>query len=139
MAMAIIDADGAILGRLSSIVAKRLLNGEEITVINADKILLSGSIEDNYRQYYGAYNRGKAIRGPYYPRMPDRILRRTVRGMLPFGTARGKSALKRLKAYMGSPRELSAETPERVAIAPGGRRYVMLADVSKLLGAKVKE
>ncbi len=137
--MTIIDADGAILGRLSSIVAKRLLKGEEITVINADKILLTGSMETNYRQYYSAYNKGKAIRGPEYPRMPDRILRRTVRGMLPFKTSRGKDALKRLKAYIGSPRELAAETPEKVAIASAGKRYVRLSEVSKLLGAKVNE
>lgn len=137
--MTIIDADGAILGRLSSVIAKRLLNGEEITVVNADKILLTGSVEDNYKQYYSAYNKGKAIRGPEYPRMPDRILRRTVRGMLPFKTSRGRTAFKRLKAYIGMPRELASETPEKIAVAPSGRRYVRLAEISKLLGAKVNE
>ncbi len=137
--MAIIDAEGAILGRLSSIVAKRLLNGEEITVINADRILLTGSLQDNYRQYYSAYNKGKAIKGPEYPRLPDRILRRTVRGMLPFKTARGRDALKRLHAYIGAPKELASETPEKVALAQAGKRYITLVEVSKLLGAKVNE
>lgn len=135
--MTIIDAEGAILGRLASVIAKRLLNGEEITVINADKILLTGSVADNYKQYYSAYNKGKAIRGPEYPRMPDRILRRTVRGMLPVKTNRGRTALRRLSAYIGSPKELASETPERIAIASPGRRYVKLAEISKLLGAKV--
>lgn len=137
--MAIIDGEGAILGRLASAIAKRLLNGEEITVINADKILLTGSIRVNYEQYYSAYSKGKAIRGPEYPRMPDRILRRTVRGMLPVKTSRGREALKRLKAYMGSPKELAAETTERIAVAAPGRRYVRLDEVSRLLGAKVNE
>lgn len=137
--MTIIDADGAILGRLSSHVAKRLLNGEEITVINADKILLTGSVEENYKQYYSAYNKGKSLAGPEYPRLPDRILRRTVRGMLPIKTTRGKDALGRLKAYIGSPKELASEVPEKIALAPAGRRYVKLVEISKLLGAKVNE
>ena len=138
--MAVIDGEGAILGRLASVVAKRLLNGEEITVINADKILLTGSIKVNYEQYYAAYNRGKAIKGPEYPRFPDRIVMRTVRGMLPFKTQRGKDALKRLKTYPGTPKDLpSGATPEKVSVAAPGHRYIRLVEISKLLGAKVNE
>ncbi|MBX8637967.1 MAG: 50S ribosomal protein L13 [Thermoplasmata archaeon] len=136
--MAIIDAEGAILGRLSSQIAKRLLNGEEITVVNADKILLSGSRERSFQEYFEAYQRGKAIKGPYYPRMPDRIIRRTVRGMLPIKTARGKSALMRLQVFNGKPGSIGQDKIETQPAPEKGKRYTELGEISKLLGAKVR-
>ena len=39
----IIDGEGLVLGRLASTVSKRLLNGEEITIVNAEKIIISGN------------------------------------------------------------------------------------------------
>ncbi|MEM3852584.1 MAG: 50S ribosomal protein L13 [Methanomassiliicoccales archaeon] len=135
--MTIIDAKGAVLGRLASNVAKRLLNGEEITVVNAEELLLSGRLENSLQEYSAAYNRGKAIRGPEFPRMPDRLFRRTVRGMLPFRTKRGRDAYRRLKVFIGVPKDVDAKSAEKIALAPPGRNYVKLAEVSRLLGAKV--
>lgn len=136
--MAIIDAEGAILGRLSSLIAKRLLNGEEITVVNAEKVLLSGSKEKTFQGYFEAYQRGKAIKGPYYPRMPDRIIRRTVRGMLPIKTARGKTALMRLQVYTGKPKNIGDDKIEIQPRPEKGKRYTELGEISELLGAKVR-
>jgi len=48
---------------------------------------------------------GAPMRGPFHYRRPDRYLRKTVRGMLPFKQPKGKSAYKRLKVYMGIPLE----------------------------------
>ncbi len=136
--MAIIDAEGAILGRLSSRIAKRLLEGEDITVVNADKVLLSGSKESNFQEYFDAYQRGKAIKGPYYPRMPDRIIRRTVRGMLPMKTARGKNALMRLQVHNGKPGSFGNDNIETQPAPARGKRYTELGEISELLGAKVR-
>jgi large subunit ribosomal protein L13 len=134
--MAVIDARGAVLGRLASVVTKRLLSGEEITVINAEHALLSGRLENSFEEYFAAYNRGKAIRGPEFPRMPDRLFRRTVRGMLPFRTKRGRDAYRRLKVYIGTPSQIKSEEVERIQLAKEGRKYIELGKISEMLGAR---
>jgi len=136
--MIIIDADGSILGRMASQIAKKLLEGEEITVINAEKALLSGSIENVYEEYSAAYNRGKAIRGPYFPRMPDRIMRRTVRGMLPFRTRRGRDAYRRLHVFIGTPAGIDTLNAVKIATPERKGRYTTLYEISKLLGAGLR-
>ena len=135
--MRFIDADGAVLGRLASEVAKRLLNGEDITVVNAEKVLVTGSRENVMFQYKQMRFVGSTRKGPYFPRMPDRILRRTVRGMLPFTQYRGRAAYKRLKVFIGVPRELGKVQAEKAGQRQlRNPRYMPLGEVSRLLGAK---
>ncbi|MBM4247916.1 MAG: 50S ribosomal protein L13 [Euryarchaeota archaeon] len=135
--MTFIDADGAVLGRLASEVAKRILKGEEITVVNAEKALVTGSREDVLDHYKEQRFIGSTRKGPYFPRMPDRILRRTVRGMLPFRQHRGRSAYKRLRVFIGVPRELGKVQAEKAgARLLRNPRFMELGEVSRLLGAK---
>jgi large subunit ribosomal protein L13 len=135
--MIFIDADGAVLGRLASEVAKRLLKGEDITVVNAEKALVTGSKGDLMFHYKEQRFIGSTRKGPFFPRMPDRILRRTVRGMLPFNQYRGRSAYKRLKVFIGVPRELGKFQAEKTgARALTNPRYMPLGEISRLLGAK---
>ena len=47
----IIDGEGHILGRLASLISKKLLEGEEIVVLNAEKIIITGSKEWAYARY----------------------------------------------------------------------------------------
>ena len=134
--MAVIDAQEQILGRLCTHVAKRLLNGEEITIVNAEKVRISGSKAQLLEHYRGRRARGKNFSGPKYPRAPDMILRRSVRGMLDYRKPSGKEAYKRLKVYVGVPSELkniNAESPEssKKQIA----RSVYLGDISRELGS----
>jgi large subunit ribosomal protein L13 len=69
--------------------------------------------------------------------MPDRILRRTVRGMLPFTQYRGRAAYKRLKVFIGVPSELGKVQAEKAgARTLRNPRYIELGEVSRLLGAK---
>jgi large subunit ribosomal protein L13 len=70
--------------------------------------------------------------------MPDRILKRTIRGMIPYKKTTGKEALKRLKVYIGVPSDLEEETLNTIegASAEGKVKYILLGDVSKQLGAK---
>lgn len=77
--MKAIDATGCTMGRLSSYVAKELLNGEKVIVVNAEKAYLSGSKEFLIREYKKKRERGTQRKGPFFPRMPDRILKRTIR------------------------------------------------------------
>ncbi len=132
----VIDATGHVLGRLASIIAKRLLNGERIIVVNAEKVLISGKREAVFQRYAQKRNVG-SHRGPFFPRMPHMIFKRTVRGMLPYRQEKGKKALKNLKVYIGVPKELEGVKFEEVPEAKKTPSfYVTLEEVSKWLGAK---
>jgi large subunit ribosomal protein L13 len=104
----IINAENSILGRLASIIAKRLLNGEKIVIINADKGLISGKkdfIAAKYFQRWRIKTKSNPLKGPFHPRETDKILKRTIRGMLPYHKSRGKEAYHRLVVYKGFPEE----------------------------------
>ncbi|MEM2925554.1 MAG: 50S ribosomal protein L13 [Methanocellales archaeon] len=140
--MAIINADGLILGRLASIVAKRLLLGEEIAIVNIEKAVISGSEENIFKEYKAMRDKGSREKGPYFPRMPDQIMKRTIRGMLPYRQKKGREALARLRIYIGIPDELKSKEKEfeSIELASMSRlssaRYMTLGEVSKMLGAK---
>ncbi len=136
--VAIIDAQGAVLGRLCTTVAKRLLKGEEIAVVNAEKAIVTGKkamIKAHYKQEreVGTYRKG-----PFYPRMPDQIVKRTVRGMIPYQEPHGRAAFKRLKCYIGVPKQFSGQTFEKVTVAEKHPAdFMTIQEISQSLGAKV--
>jgi len=136
----VVDASGLVLGRAASHIAKRLLNGETIVVVNAEKSVVTGGRTQVIAHYTEARARGSVRSGPHFPRYPDRIFRRTVRGMLPHLKTRGKVAFRRLEVYIGVPAEYAgrpAETIEGARARPTLRPPVTLAEVTKLLGARV--
>ncbi len=138
--MTVIDANGLIMGRLASTVAKRLLAGEEIGIVNAEKAVISGSKVSTFEEYTEIREMGTREFGPYFPRRPDRILKRTVRGMLPYKRLRGKEAMARLKIHVGIPSDLKDAELITVENANMNRlssnKYVRLGDISTHLGAK---
>jgi len=135
---AIIDASGATLGRLSTNAAKRLLNGEEIAIVNTEKAIISGkkpAIKNHYKQKreVGTYRKG-----PFFPRTPERIVKRTVRGMIPYQTPHGRAAFKRLKCYVGIPKEFEGKKTESIKEAEKQPvDFVTIEELSRYLGAKV--
>lgn len=105
----IINAEGLVAGRLASVVAKRLLRGERVIIVNAEKAIIVGKKKEiierfkrrlEWKTYYNPEKRG-----PKIPKRPDLILKRMIRGMLPWKTPRGKEAFKRLRVYIGIPEE----------------------------------
>jgi len=76
--------------------------------------------------------------GPKYPRRPDDILRRTVRGMLPYKKTKGREAFKGLKAFVGVPAEFKDAEIIRIPEAEPKNitKSIELGEVSKLLGTK---
>lgn len=108
----IINAEGLILGRMASIIAKRLLMGEEIIVVNAEKAVISGKKKSKVMNVKEFLEVGHPKKGPFHYRRPDRILRRTVRGMLPYKQPKGKQAYKRLKVFIEIPEELKGQKME---------------------------
>ena len=103
--MNIINAEGLILGRLASKVAKNLLNGNKVIIVNAEKAIISGKRKSKIAEAKKFLEVGSPKRGPFHYRRPDRILRKTVRGMLPYRQPKGKSAYKKLRVFLGIPKE----------------------------------
>lgn len=139
--MIIYDAEGQILGRLSSVIAKKLLDGKRVVIVNVEKTVVSGSKRATVSHYQGRVKRGDPIKGPFFPRTPDGMFRRAVRGMLPWKKARGREAYKRLRVYIGIPTELKSRPDkfkkEKVADASKLRAKSMtLGELSIALGAK---
>jgi large subunit ribosomal protein L13 len=140
--MMIINGEGHILGRLASVVSKQLLEGEEIVVLNAEKIMLTGNKDWAYAKYKQRVDRASISNprdlGPKYPRRPDDIFRRTVRGMIPYRKAHGRAAYKNLKVNVGIPKELEGQEVVEVKEAQPRniQKSMELGTISKLLGAK---
>ncbi len=143
--MAVINAEGLVLGRLASLVAKRLLEGEEIVIVNAEKAVVTGNKEEILERYRQKRERGHRYKGPFFPGMPHLIVKRTVRGMLPWKKERGREALKRLKVHIGVPEELKNakfESPEEAKVSrkgSGAWKFVTLGEISRFLGWKGEE
>jgi len=135
----IVDATGLVMGRLASVVATQLLAGNEIKIVNAEKAIITGRRESIYEEYFACRDRGHKERGPYFPRRPEMIMKRTVRGMLPYKLRRGRDALSRLRICVGVPRDLSGQQFEQPQAAKvrgaSSANFIELGDLSKRLGA----
>ena len=136
--MKIIDASECIMGRLASSVAKTLLNGENVHIVNAENAVISGSKEMVFGEYVSKRTLNHPRKGPYYPRMPHMMLKRAVRGMIPYQKPKGREAFKRLKVDVGTPIALQKEKIETIEKAKMNdyTKYIRLGDISKNLGAK---
>ncbi|MFB6147801.1 MAG: 50S ribosomal protein L13 [Candidatus Nanohaloarchaea archaeon] len=132
----VINAEDRVLGRLASDIARKVRDGEEVKVVNAEKAVISGDEEEIKADYRQKYERGSRHDGPYFPKRPDKILKRTVRGMLPYKSQEGKEAFSRVKTYLGVPTGM--EGVEEVDVKSGdelkNRNYVKLGEVSRSIG-----
>lgn len=133
----IINADGLIIGRMASIIAKRLLHGEEIIIVNAEKAVLSGKKRSKIMEGKQFLEVGYPRKGPFHYRRPDRIVRRIVRGMLPFKQPKGKQAYKRLKVFIAIPNELKDQKMETLKQAKAEKLtcpYFTISEFAKEIG-----
>jgi large subunit ribosomal protein L13 len=136
----VVDASGLILGRAASRIAKRLLQGEHIVVVNAEKSVVTGGRAMVLEFYRANRARGSKRTGPHFPRYPDRIFRRTVRGMLPHLKSHGRTAFDRLEVHIGVPAEYAQASRQSIDDAkarPALRAPITLEEISRLLGARV--
>ncbi len=104
----LIDAKDKIMGRLAAYVAKLALLGRNVVVINAKDCVISGDKESIFKHYIykrQIKTRTRPLQGPFFYRPPERIFRRTVRGMLPFKQPHGREAYKRVHVYPVGPEE----------------------------------
>ncbi len=136
-----VDAENQILGRLASIIAKKLLEGYRVYVVNAEKAVVSGE-KKRVIMGYKLVEKVGTLYNPYKsgirrPRAPDRLFKRTVRGMLPIDKPRGRSAYKRLRVFIGVPPEFSRKEFTRFREADVSKlrgKYITLEEISKHLG-----
>ncbi len=137
----IIDGSDKILGRLASFAAKRALDGEEIVILNCENIVVSSTKEFLLDHYKQRIDRGHPYHGPFFPKLPDRIVKRTIRGMLPYKKERGRNAFKKVKCYLGIPSEYKGKEFEKAKIADTTKyrtlNYLKLSRISEHLGKKI--
>lgn len=138
--VAVVDASGQVMGRLASKVAKMLLEGYRVYVVNAPNALISGrrrSVIEEWKKFLEVGSIVNPEHGPYHHRRPDNILRDVIRGMLPRYKPRGREALKRLRVYNGYPDELKRFEVIRFEEAEPRRPrlfYITLGELARELG-----
>ncbi len=140
----IIDGKDQILGRMASVAAKKLLEGEEVFIVNAEEVVITGNKDyffDLYKKRAQFKDVANPLRGSFFPKRSDRIVRRSIRGMLPWKKDKGKQAYKRLKVYVGVPEELSEKEFVKINGADisklKNRRYFRVKEISSSLGGRV--
>ena len=133
----IIDGNNLILGRLASVAAKKALLGDNIIIVNCDKVIVTGTKKNIVEIYKEKTDRGNPFKGPFFPKMPDRIVRRTIRSMLPYKKPRGREAYKRIMCYLGVPKKYEKENLETIKQASAQElkryRYINLTTVKSNL------
>jgi large subunit ribosomal protein L13 len=133
----VIDASGRVIGRLATEVSQAALDGEEVRVVNSEDAVISGDAEEVFEEYRQKVERGARDRGPHFPKRPDKMLKRTIRGMLPYKQERGKEAFSRVKTYLEVPDMFEEDVEESDAKSGKdlkNRNYVKLGEVSKHVG-----
>lgn len=132
--MVIINGENAILGRLSTYVAKKLMNNEVVHIVNADKIIITGDPNQIVKKYHERRARGSPQHGPFFPKSTTGIVRRTIRGMLPYKKAKGKK-LSNLKIHEGIPKNLEKENMEKIE-KDISSDYITVKELAMRIGGK---
>ncbi len=108
----IVDASGGALGRIAAFAAKQSLLGKEVIIINCENALITGSPRNSIDSYKQKRARGgTAQRGPYFPKSSERLMKRTIRGMLSYKQLRGLTAYKRIMCFDSTPEEYKNAKP----------------------------
>ena len=133
----VVDARDCIMGRVASNVAEHALDGNSVAVINAEQAVITGTKEDIFQKYNKRAEIGSDS-GPYYPKRPDGIFKRAIRGMLPYKQQDGREALENVRVYVGNHLDEDGEVLEGTSLDRLSTiRFVTLDEVSKELGANV--
>ena len=138
----VIDGNGLVVGRLATIIAMRLRGkhkptytphvdcGDNVIVINAEKVVLTGRKVENkvYHHHTGFIGGIKAITARFIleGRFPERIVEKAVERMLPRGPL-GRRQFGNLRVYKGPDHPHAAQTPEPLDIASMNRKNVRSA------------
>lgn len=137
----VIDGTNLIYGRLAGAVATMIMNGDEVVVLNAEKIIVTGERSEVLKNFKHKVDLGEVTKrkGPFYPRRADLLFKRCVRGMIPRYTTTGRDAYRELKVFVGAPKQFDGaeKTSVEVASKKVTCKYVTLGEISEYLGSKV--
>jgi large subunit ribosomal protein L13 len=136
----VVDGTNLIAGRVCSNVAKLLRKGNRISIVNCEKIMISGkkaSIIGEYEDFLKIHSIIHPQHGPFHPRRPDTIIKRMIRGMLPKEKPSKKTDLARLRTYIGVPQEVKGLEKiqfENSKITRVSSKYTTMAELSRYIG-----
>ncbi|WP_310619597.1 50S ribosomal protein L13 [Flexibacterium corallicola] len=127
----LIDAEGVVVGRLAAFIANRLRgkhkptytphidDGDNVIVINADKVVLTGKKYENKKYYWHTGYPGgikeRTARAIIEGRFPERVLEKAVQRMMPGGPL-SRTQLKNLRVYAAGEHQHEAQSPELVDV-----------------------
>jgi large subunit ribosomal protein L13 len=136
--MVIINGEGLILGRLGSFVAAKLLNNEQVAILNAEKVVVRGTrnaIMERFSRRSTLQAKGNPVKGPKFYKASVNLVRFAIRGMLPYKKRTGKEAYRKLRVYVGLPKQFEKKeiiTIEDAKCTKG--RFLTIAEISKQIG-----
>jgi large subunit ribosomal protein L13 len=137
----VVDATDHIAGRLASNVAKLLINGNRVSVVNCEKIMMSGTRSNQIKEYREFLEINSVINpkhGPVHYRRPDTLMAKMIRQMLPYDRKpSGKEAHQRLRTYIGSPKEIKSLEKiqfEKAKIRKTASNYTSIGELCRTIG-----
>ena len=135
----IINANNKVVGRIATVAAKKALLGEKVDIVNCENALITGERGFLHAEFKRKKEMG-TFKGPFMSRMPDRFVRRMIRGMLPYKQEKGKNAYKRIMCHIGIPKEM--EGKEMVDLKEAdiskveNKDFVSIKQICEKLGSK---
>jgi len=136
----LIDGTNLILGRVATYATKKALEGEEIVIVNCEKLIITGRKKFVIEEYQRKQKMGHPFHGPFYPKMPDRLVKRIIRGMLPYTQERGKKAMKRIRCFIGVPEHYKNQKMETLKEADSSKletlQFITVNDLAGYFGKR---
>lgn len=137
----VVDGTDHIAGRLSSYVAKLLIKGNRVSIVNCEKIMMSGTRINQIKEYREFLEINSVINpkhGPVHYRRPDTLIAKMIRQMLPFDRKpSGKESYQRLRTYIGSPKEIKSLEKiqfEKAKIKKTAANYTSIGELCRVIG-----
>lgn len=129
--MKIINGENAVLGRLASYSAKEALKGEEIVILNCEKVIITGNRQNIIKDFQIRRTKiGSGQKGPKHSRLAHLIVKRAIRGMLSHRSGRGKEAFRRIKCYEGIPEQFK-DAKKIVSGKEKGTKFIHIEELTK--------
>ncbi|MEM4367270.1 MAG: 50S ribosomal protein L13 [Candidatus Anstonellales archaeon] len=137
--MKIYDCEGLILGRAATQIAKEIIKGEEVAVVNCEKMLISNPefAEKRYKQKRSLQYKADPEKSPKYPKIPHLFVKKSISGMVPRKKMKGRNALKKLMVYEGVPEEFKGKemlSIEAAKVKNEDVKYITVYELCKKLG-----
>ncbi len=126
----LIDAAGGVLGRVCAFAAKQAIRGNKVEIFNCNSAIVSGN-KPNIIARYKERRGSDAQKGPYIPRLPKDMMKRTIRGMLQYKKVLGMKAYRRITTYADVPQEYAAQ--KKLTFKRDVHKCMTLLELSRLL------